>query len=130
MQISVLKAKLHQAMVTHTELNYDGSCAIDASLLEAAGINEYEQIDIYNIDNGERFTTYALKAPPDSKIISLNGAAARKASAGDRIIICSYAQIEAQDIYQHQPRLCYLDEQNNLKPHSNLRSIPDYEKPI
>lgn len=127
MQISVLKAKLHQAVVTHTELNYDGSCAIDSSMLEVSGIHEFEQIDIYNIDNGERFTTYALAAPPGSKVISLNGAAARKASAGDRIIICAYVQIDEKDIQTYQPKLCYLDEQNNLKPQSDLKSIPDYE---
>ena len=88
---TVLKAKLHMATVTHAELNYDGSCAIDATWLEMTQLRAFEQIHIYNKDNGERFTTYIIKAPPASKIISLNGAAARKAVVGDRIIICAYA---------------------------------------
>ena len=84
MYITLLKAKLHRARVTHSELDYEGSCAIDARLLDAAGIREYEQIHIYNIANGERFTTYAIRAEPGSRVISINGAAAHKASPGDR----------------------------------------------
>ncbi|HAQ49995.1 MAG TPA: aspartate 1-decarboxylase, partial [Gammaproteobacteria bacterium] len=89
MQLTLLKAKLHRACVTHSELDYDGSCAIDNALLLAAGIFEYEQIAIYNITNGERFITYAIRAEAGSKIISVNGAAAHKASPGDRLIICA-----------------------------------------
>src|SRR5438445_8864866 len=87
MQLTLLKAKLHRACVTHAELDYDGSCAIDSKLLDAAGILEFEQINIYNIANGERFTTYAIKAEAGSGIISVNGAAAHKARVGDRVII-------------------------------------------
>ena len=90
MQITVLKSKLHHARVTHSELEYEGSCAIDSALLKAAGIREYEQIHIYNLANGERFVTYAIRAEQGSGIISINGEAAHKAAPGDRIIICNY----------------------------------------
>jgi len=114
MQLTVLKAKLHSACVTHSEIEYDGSCAIDGHLLERAGIHEYEQIDIYNINNGERFTTYAIRAEEHSGIISVNGAAARKASPGDRVIICVYGRIEEKDIRKHKPTLVYLDVRNKI----------------
>ena len=114
MQLTVLKAKLHQASVTHAELNYDGSCAIDGVLLDKAGIHEYEQIQIYNITNGERFTTYAIRAEDNSRIISVNGAAAHKANPGDRIIICSYGRIEEKEMATYKPTLVYLDEENNI----------------
>src|SRR3989304_9542715 len=90
MNITVLKSKLHLACVTHSELEYDGSCAIDGHLLDKAGIHEYEQIHIYNVNNGERFITYAIRAENNSGIISVNGAAAHNANPGDRVIICSY----------------------------------------
>ena len=115
MYLTVLKAKLHQARVTHAELHYEGSCAIDGSILDKAGIHEYEQIQIYNIDNGERFTTYAIRAENGSRIISANGAAAHKASPGDRVIICCYCGIEAEQISTFKPTLLYLDENNNIK---------------
>ena len=87
MQAIMLKAKLHMARVTHAVLNYEGSCAIDGDLLDMAGIREYEQIQIYNVDNGKRFTTYAIRGEEGSKIISVNGAAAQQADVGDRVII-------------------------------------------
>ncbi len=114
MQLTLLKTKLHRACVTHSELEYEGSCAIDSDLLEAAGIHEYEQIQIYNVANGERFTTYAIRAEAGSKIISVNGAAAHKASPGDRIIICAYAAMEQADVASFKPTLVYLDEENNI----------------
>ena len=114
MQVTVLKAKLHQACVTHSEVEYDGSCAIDGNLLDKAGIHEYEQIDIYNIDNGERFTTYAIRARDHSRIISVNGAAAHNANPGDRVIICSYGIINENEISKYKPTLVYLDEENNI----------------
>ncbi len=114
MQLTLLKCKLHRACVTHAELDYEGSCAIDTELLEAAGIREYEQIDIYNITNGERFTTYAIKAEAGSKIISVNGAAAHKARPGDRVIICAYAGMSESEVARHRPSLVYLDEHNNI----------------
>lgn len=117
-----LKAKLHRACVTHAELDYEGSCAIDENLLEAAGIHEYEQIQIYNIANGERFITYAIRAEAGSRIISVNGAAAHKASPGDRIIICTYAALSQQELVAFKPTLVYLDEQNLITDSRN--SIP------
>ena len=114
MQLTVLKAKLHQACVTHSEIDYDGSCAIDSALLEKAGIHEYEQIQIYNITNGERFTTYVIRAERNSRIISVNGAAAHKANPGDRVIICSFARIEEKEIANYKPTLIYLEQDNNI----------------
>ena len=114
MQITLLKSKLHRACVTHAELEYDGSCAIDSRLLDAAGIVEFEQIQIYNITNGERFTTYAIRADAGSGIISVNGAAAHKARVGDRVIICTYAAMEAAAARVYKPRLVYLDQQNRI----------------
>ncbi|SEQ06942.1 L-aspartate 1-decarboxylase [Solimonas aquatica] len=114
MQLHMLKCKLHRACVTHAELDYEGSCAIDAKLLELAGILEFEQIQIYNVGNGERFTTYAIKAEPGSGIISVNGAAAHKARVGDRVIICAYSQMDPAAARSHAPRLVYLDERNRV----------------
>jgi aspartate 1-decarboxylase len=115
MQITLLKSKLHHARVTHAELEYEGSCAIDAALLEAANIREYEQIQIYNLANGERFTTYAIRAEAGTGIISVNGAAAHKANPGDRIIICTYAVLSQQEAAAFKPTLVYLDEDNCIK---------------
>jgi len=114
MDITVLKCKLHQACVTHAELDYDGSCAIDGALLDKAGIHEYEQVQIYNINNGERFTTYAIRAEEHSRIISVNGAAAHKANPGDRVIICAYARLNENEISKFKPTLIYLDKDNNI----------------
>jgi len=113
-QTLMLKAKLHRACVTHSELDYEGSCAIDGNLLDLAGIREYEQIQIYNVTNGERFTTYAIRAEAGSRIISVNGAAAHKAAVGDRVIICAYASYSEAELVNHKPKLVYLDEQNNV----------------
>jgi aspartate 1-decarboxylase len=119
MHLTMLKSKLHQARVTHSELEYEGSCAIDGALLDAAGIHEYEQIQIYNLANGERFTTYAIRAQDGSGIISVNGAAAHKANPGDRIIICCYAQLEQKEMRSYKPRLVYLNEANQIIRTSN-----------
>ena len=114
MLTTFLKAKLHGARVTHSELEYEGSCAIDFALLDAAGIHEYEQIQIYNVTNGERFTTYAIRAEKGSGIISVNGAAAHKADPGDKLIICSYTALNEAEMKQFKPVLVYLDEENNI----------------
>ncbi|MEZ5541734.1 MAG: aspartate 1-decarboxylase [Pseudomonadota bacterium] len=119
MQITLLKSKLHHANVTHAELEYEGSCAIDGALLEAANIQEYEQIQIYNLNNGERFTTYAIRAEDHSGIISVNGAAAHKANPGDRIIICTYAILSQQEAAVFRPTLVYLDADNRIKGRRN-----------
>jgi aspartate 1-decarboxylase len=110
----MLKSKLHRATVTHSELHYEGSCAIDEALLDAANIHEYEQIQIYNITNGERFTTYAIRAARDSGIISVNGAAAHKANPGDLIIIATYAVYNELELARYAPELVYVDAHNRI----------------
>jgi aspartate 1-decarboxylase len=122
MQLTMLKAKIHRATVTHAELHYEGSCAIDGSLLDLAGIREYEQIHLYNINNGERFSTYAIRAESGSGTISINGAAAHRAQPGDLVIICAYATLDEAELARFQPTLVYVDAQNRLT-HTN-RSIP------
>lgn len=114
MILTLLKGKLHKATVTHSELEYEGSCAIDGVLLDAAGIQQYEQIHIYNIANGERFTTYAIRAETGSGIISVNGAAAHKADPGDRVIICAYVQLDRGQALNHKPKLVYVDAANRI----------------
>jgi aspartate 1-decarboxylase len=114
MQTTMLKAKLHRASVTHAELGYEGSCAIDSNILDFAGIHEYEQIQIYNINNGERFTTYAIRAQAGSRIFSINGAAARRACPGDLIIVCTYVLVEEQELATHQPLMVYFNLQNEI----------------
>lgn len=114
MQRTMLKSKLHRVRTTHSELDYEGSCAIDEALLEAADIREYQQIDIYNINNGERFTTYAIRAQRNSGIISVNGAAARKASPGDLLIIATYAAFTEIELEKFKPQLVYVDSANRI----------------
>lgn len=114
MELTLLKCKLHRATVTHSELDYEGSCAIDGHLLDAAGILDYEQIQVYNITNGERFTTYAIRAEADSGIVSVNGAAAHKASPGDRVIVAAYARMPAAEAANFKPKLVYLDDLNTI----------------
>lgn len=119
MLTTMLKAKLHRVHVTHSELEYEGSCAIDGHLLDTAGIREYEQIEIYNITNGERFTTYAIRAEDNSGIISVNGAAAHKANPGDIIIIAAYVGLDNKELATFKPKLVYVDEQNRISHTSN-----------
>ncbi|RLA44281.1 MAG: aspartate 1-decarboxylase [Gammaproteobacteria bacterium] len=116
---NMLKAKLHMGTVTQAELWYDGSCAIDSNLLELAGMREFEQIDIYNVNNGERFTTYIIKAEAGSGTISMNGAAARRVQVGDRIIIATYGQFSEAEMEIHQPKLVYLNEDNSIDRTAN-----------
>jgi aspartate 1-decarboxylase len=110
----MLKSKLHRVRVTHSELDYEGSCAIDDDLLDAADIKEYQQIDLYNVTNGERFTTYAIRAQRGSGIISVNGAAAHKANPGDILIIASYALYSELELQKFHPQLVYVDEHNRI----------------
>lgn len=114
MQFNMLKCKLHRATVTHSELEYEGSCAIDGTLLDAAGIREYEQIHIYDVTNGERFTTYAIRAEDGSGIVSVNGAAAHLANPGDIVIIAAYVSLNQQELASYKPRLVYVDENNRI----------------
>ncbi len=114
MQRIMLKSKLHRVRTTHSELHYEGSCAIDEDLLDAADICEYQQIDIYNVTNGERFTTYAIRAQRGSGVISVNGAAAHKANPGDILIIATYAMYSELELQKFQPQLVYVDEHNRI----------------
>ncbi|MBE0468671.1 MAG: aspartate 1-decarboxylase [Methyloprofundus sp.] len=114
MQITMLKAKLHRATVTHAELGYEGSCAIDGKILDYSGIREYEQIQIYNVNNGERFTTYAIRAEDGSGIFSINGAAARRACPGDYIIVCTYAALNELELQHFKPTLVYFNDNNEM----------------
>jgi aspartate 1-decarboxylase len=114
MQREMLLGKIHRAKVTHCELHYEGSCAIDENLLEASGIVEFQRIDIYVIDNGERFSTYAIKGERGSGIISLNGAAARRAQKGDLVIIATYGMLDDQEVKEFHPKLVFVDGENKI----------------
>jgi aspartate 1-decarboxylase len=122
MQRTMLKSKLHRVTVTQAELHYEGSCAIDEDLLDAADIKEYQQIEIWNVNNGERFTTYAIKAERGTGTISVNGAAARKAAPGDLIIIATFAAYNELELVKFEPDLVYVDARNRITRHS--RRIP------
>ena len=112
---TMLQGKLHRVRVTQADLHYEGSCAIDQDFLDASGILEYEAIDIYNVDNGQRFSTYAIAAERGSRIISVNGAAAHRASVGDLLIICSYVQMSDAEARKHQPKVAYFEGENQMK---------------
>ena len=122
MQLSLLKTKIHRATVTHSELNYEGSIAIDGLLLKASGILEFEQVHIWDVTNGARFSTYALRAEEGSGIISLNGGAARHVQVGDLVIIAAFAQLDADEAATFKPDLVYVDAGNRIT-HTN-HSIP------
>lgn len=119
----MLKAKLHKAKVTHAVLNYEGSCAIGGDLLDMAGIREFEQIQIYNVTNGERFTTYAIRGEDNSGMISVNGAAAHKASVGDTVIICAYANFSEAELETFKPRMLYMNDDNTVSHTSNALPV-------
>lgn len=114
-----LKAKLHMATVTQAELWYDGSCAIDTDLLRLSGMREFEKIEIYNVSNGERFSTYIISAEAGSGTISMNGAAARRCQVGDRIIIATYGQFNEEELADHKPKLIYLNQDNSVERTAN-----------
>ena len=116
MQRNMLKSKIHRATVTHCELHYEGSCAIDEDLLEASNIVENERIDIWNVNNGERFSTYAIKGERGSGMISLNGSAARSAQLGDLVIIAAFAMVDEEELKAGwKPDLVFVDEHNKIK---------------
>lgn len=115
MQIEVLKSKIHRATITQSDLNYIGSIAIDEDLIEAANLIENEKVHIYNITNGERLETYVIKGDRGSGTISLNGAAARKAAVGDKIIIVSYASMNFEEARNFKPSILFPNDQNKLK---------------
>jgi len=122
MHLTLLKAKIHRATVTHSELNYEGSVAIDGLLLDATGIREFEQVHVWDVTNGSRFTTYAIRADEGSGIISLNGGAARHVQVGDLVIIAAFASMDAAEAATFQPDLVYVDAGNRIT-HTN-HSIP------
>jgi len=115
MLLTMLKAKLHRATVTRCDLNYEGSISVDAALLEAAGILPYEQVDVLNLANGARITTYAIEAIAGSGTIGINGAAARLFHTGDLVIVVAYAQLEAAESRSHKPKVLQLDAANRIK---------------
>ena len=129
MKKTLLKSKLHRINVTQVELKYEGSCAVDKDFLESAGMQEYEKVDVYNVTNGERFSTYLILAEAGSKTLSVNGAAAHKASVGDIVIICTYGSYEESEAKSHQPTLVYFDKENNVTnvknkiPEQRLKSV-------
>ena len=110
-----MKAKIHRATVTDSNLDYQGSVTVDEGLLEKAGIIPYEQVDIYDITNGERFTTYAIVGPRNSGVICINGAAAHKAKRGDLVIIVSYGVFEDKELKGFEPKVVFVDEKNRMK---------------
>ncbi len=114
MQRTMLKSKLHRVRVTHAELHYECSCAIDELLLEAADMRPYQQIEVYNVSNGERFNTYTISAARASGVVSVNGAAAHRASPGDVIIIAAYAIYNELELQRYQPQLVYVDKKNQI----------------
>ena len=118
----LLRSKLHRINVTQVELDYEGSCAVDTEILSKGNMQEYEKIDIYNVTNGERFSTYLMAAEAGSKTVSINGAAAHKASPNDIIIICSYGLFNEQEALSHEPVLVYFDSDNNIKSIKNAIS--------
>ena len=122
MTLEMLKSKIHRATVTQAELNYVGSITIDESLMKAAGIIEYEKVQIADVDNGARFETYVIAGETGSGIICLNGAAARMVSTGDKVIIMSYAQMQPQEVKENPPKVVFVDENNQIT------SVTRYEK--
>ena len=122
MTLEMLKSKIHRATVTQAELNYVGSITIDEVLMEAAGIYEYEKVQIADVDNGSRFETYVIAGEKGSGIICLNGAAARMVSTGDKVIIMCYAQMTPQEAKENPPKVVFVDEKNSIT------SVSRYEK--
>ncbi len=112
---SVLKAKIHRATIIEADLNYEGSLTIDRNLLDDAGIVPFERVMVYNINNGERFDTYAIEGEAGTGVIGLNGAAARKGHVGDLIIIATYVMLEESELSEFKPTILLLDENNNVK---------------
>ena len=114
MKKTLLKSKLHRINVTQVELDYEGSCAIDKNFLDIAGMQEYEKVDVYNVTNGERFSTYLIHAEAGSKTLSVNGAAAHKVSINDVVIIWTYGSYNESEAKLHEPTLVYFDKENKV----------------
>ena len=116
MLVTMMKAKLHRATVTQADLDYEGSIAIDRDLLDASGILPHEQVDVLNITTGARFTTYAIEAPRGSRVIGVNGAAARLVQKNDKVIVVTYCHMDASEARNYAPNVVLLDEGNYIKP--------------
>ena len=114
MTVTMLKGKIHRAVVKQAELNYVGSITVDPELMEAAGIFEYEKVHIVDVENGKRFETYTIKGEPGSGMICLNGAAARQVQVGDHVILMAYCQMEAEEVKDHKPYVVFVDEDNKI----------------
>lgn len=114
MTLTMLKGKIHRAVVKQADLNYVGSITIDSALMEAAGILEYEMVQIVDVENGNRFETYTIAGEKGSGMICLNGAAARKVAVGDHVIIMCYAQMSEQEAKEHKPFVVFTDENNHI----------------
>ena len=119
MTIQMLKGKIHRAVVKQAELNYVGSITVDPVLMEAAGIIEYEKVQIVDVENGNRFETYTIAGEPGSAMICLNGAAARMVQVKDHIIIMSYCDMTPDEAFSHKPKVVFVDEENQIKKISN-----------
>ncbi|HEY3888139.1 MAG TPA: aspartate 1-decarboxylase [Caulobacteraceae bacterium] len=115
MLVTMMRAKLHRATVTQADLDYEGSISIDRDLLDASGIFAHEQVDVLNITTGARFTTYAIEAPRGSRVIGVNGAAARLVQPGDKVIVVAYGQIDADEARNYAPNVVLLDDDNHVK---------------
>ena len=114
MRRTMMKSKIHRATVTEADLHYEGSITIDANLMDAADILPNEQVQVLNVNNGERFDTYAIRGPRGSGVICLNGPAARLAHVGDRVIIITYAVMDREELLQHVPRVVVVDDRNRI----------------
>jgi len=114
MMRTMLKCKIHRATVTDAQLHYEGSVTVDRTLMDAAGLVEYEQVHIWNVDNGNRFTTYAIEGPADSGVICLNGAAARQVSKGDLVIIAAFSACDEKELANFHPTMVYVDRKNRI----------------
>lgn len=122
MLVNMLKGKIHRATVKQAELNYVGSITVDPVLMEAAGIFEYEYVQIVDVENGNRFETYTIAGEPNSGMICLNGAAARQVAVGDHVIIMCYAQMTPEEVKEHKPKVVFVDDDNQI------RQVSEYEK--
>ena len=122
MNITMLKSKIHRAVVTQAELNYVGSITVDSELLKEAGILEYEMVQIVDIENGNRFETYTIAGEPGSGVMCLNGAAARQVQVGDHVIIMCYCQMSPEEVKEHKPKVVFVDDENKIV------KVSSYEK--
>lgn len=122
MTVTMLKGKIHRAVVKQAELNYVGSITVDPELMEAAGIYEYELVQILDVENGNRFETYTIAGEPGSGMICLNGAAARQVQVGDHVIIMCYCQMSPEEVKEHKPKVVFVDDENKIV------KVSSYEK--